>query len=236
MAIILVIKTMNHLMKRVPCFVLVILVLCLSGNRMTAQPLPDGFDWVYGCWENPRTGDCYIIGKDGIRENMTRRRVGRCFLKAYPALDVWGEPLKPYGFSSFGGERTISFDGPFACTSYLVIGCHIVQEPGDNGDEFVKRPAPPKEDRAGAGSRVLGRWELAGNEDFTLEISATTIKQTTPRGTEECSYSVSEEGYLITDSEVFVFEDGKLHRHYSDTDSYLIDTCRRPADSPRAAP
>ena len=44
----------------------------LSRYDLIAQPLPDGFEWVYGCWENPRTGDCYIIGKDGIRENEGR--------------------------------------------------------------------------------------------------------------------------------------------------------------------
>ena len=64
---------MNPLMKRIFCFVFVIAVFSLSGNHLMAQPLPDGFEWVYGCWENPRTGDSYIIGKDGIRENMTRR-------------------------------------------------------------------------------------------------------------------------------------------------------------------
>ena len=213
---------MNRQMKRILCFVSVIMVICLSGNRLTAQPLPDDFDWVYGCWENPRTGDCYIIGKDGIRENMTRRWVCRCFLKEYPTLDVWGEPLKSYEFSSLG--RIISFDGPFECTSSLVIGNHVLQWPGEDGDKFVKRQTPPAKGKAGGGNRAMGRWVLSGSDDFTLEISASTIKRTTPRGTHESSYSVSEEGYLITDLDIFVFEDGVIHHHYSNTDTYIIST------------
>ncbi len=55
-------------MKRVLCFALVIIVSCLFMDRLMAQPLPDG----YG-----RTGEIYIIGRDGIRENMTRRWIGR---------------------------------------------------------------------------------------------------------------------------------------------------------------
>ena len=66
-----------------------------------AQPLPEGFEWVYGCWENPRTGDCYIIGNQ------------------------------------------------------------VLQEPGENGDRFVKRQAPPEKGKAVAANRALGRWELA---------------------------------------------------------------------------
>ena len=79
METILVIKTKNLQMKRILCFVFIMAVMGLSGGDLVAQPLPDGYEWVDGCWENPRTGDCYIIGKDGIRENMTRRWVGFCF-------------------------------------------------------------------------------------------------------------------------------------------------------------
>lgn len=226
-ATILIIKTMNHPMKRIFRFVFVIIVISLSGNHLTAQPLPDGFEWVYGCWENPRTGDCYIIGKDGIRENMTRRWVGRCFLKEYPTLDVWGEPLKPYEFSSF--QRILSFDGPFECDTYLFIGNQVLRIPGDNGEKLVKRQAPPEKGNAGVRNRALGKWELAETDDFTLEISESTIKRKTPRGIYESTYSVSEEGYLITDLDIFVFEDGVLHHQYSNTESYIISTYIRPA-------
>ena len=215
---------MSHPMKRILCFVFVI--LGLSGNRLMAQPLPDGFDWVYGCWENPRTGDCYLIGKDGIRENMTRRWVGRCFLKDYPTLDVWGEPLKPYEFSSF--DKSISFDGPFECTSYLVIGYQVLLEPGE--EELVKRQVPPAKGKAGVENRAMGNWALAESDDVTLEISATTIKRISPRGSYESTYSVSEEGYLITDLDVFVFEDDVLRHHYSNTESYIISTYLRAED------
>ena len=180
-------------MKRILCFVFVIAVFNLSENHLMAQPLPDGFEWVYGCWENPRTGDCYIIGKDGIRENMTRRWVGRCFLKEYPTLDVWGEPLRPYEFTSFDGRRILSYSGPFENDRYFVIGNQVLQEPVENG------------------------------------VSASTIKRKTPHGIHESTYSVSEEGYLITDLDVFVFEDGVLHRYYSNTESYIISTYIRPA-------
>ena len=220
---------MNHPMKRILCFVFVIAVFSLSGNHLMAQPLPDGFEWVYGCWENPRTGDIYIIGKDGIRENMTRRWVGRCFLKEYPTLDVWGEPLRPYEFTSFDGRRILSYSGPFEYDRYFVIGNQVLQEPGENGDRFVKRQAPPEKGKAVAANRALGRWELAETGIFTLEISASTIKRKTPHGIHESTYSVSEEGYLITDLDVFVFEDGVLHRHYSNTEFYIISTYIRPA-------
>ena len=213
-------------MKRILSFVFVIMVSGLSMDHLLAQPLPDGFEWVYGCWENPRTRDCYIIGKDGIRENMTRRWVGRCFLKEYPTLDVWGEPFRSYEFASF--DRHLSFDGPFEYTTYLVIGNQVLRTPGDDGDKLVKRQAPPERGKAGVGSRALGKWKLAETEDFTLEISASTIKRKTPRGVHESTYSVSEEGYLITDLDVFVFEDGVLHRHYSNTESYIISTYIRP--------
>ena len=219
---------MNHPMKRILCFVFVIIAVCLSGNHLMAQPLPDGFEWVYGCWENPRTGDCYIIGRDGIRENMTRRWVGYCFLKEYPTLDVWGEPLRPYEFSSFDGERILAFNGPFEYDSYLVIGYQALQIPGENGEILVKRQAPPK-GKAGGRNRALGKWELAETDDFTLEISEFAIKRITPRGTYESTYSVSEEGYLITDLDIFVFEDGVLHHQYSNTESYIISTYVRPA-------
>ena len=78
-------------------------------------------------------------------------------------------------------------------------------------------------------NRALGKWKLAETDDFTLEISASTIKRKTPRGIHESTYSVSEEGYLITDLDVFVFEEGVLHRHYSNTESYIISTYIRPA-------
>ena len=106
-------------MKRILCFLFAVAVIGLSREDLMAQPLPDGFEWVYGCWENPRTGDCYIIGKDGIRENMTRRWVGRCFLKEYPTMDVWGEPLRPYEFASFDGMRILSYSGPFECDRFF---------------------------------------------------------------------------------------------------------------------
>ena len=120
-------------------------VMGLSGGDLVAQPLPDGYEWVYGCWENPRTGDCYIIGKDGIRENMTRRWVGFCFLKKYPTLDVWGEPLKPYEFSSF--QRHLSFVGPFECDTFLCVDNHVLRIPGENGETLVKRQVPPEKAR-----------------------------------------------------------------------------------------
>ena len=226
-ATVVVIKTMNYQMKRILCFLFVAAVMGLSGVNLMAQPLPDGFEWVYGCWENPRTGDCYIIGKDGIRENMTRRWIGYCFLKRYPTLDVWGEPLKPYEFSSF--ERILAFEGPFECDSYLVIGNQVLRLPGDNGDKLVKRQAPPAKGKARVGNRALGRWALAETDDFTLEISESTIKRITPHGTYESTYSVSEEGFLITNLDIFVFEDGVLHHQYSNTESYIISTYVRPA-------
>ena len=165
-----------------------------------AQPL-----WVYGCWENPRTGDCYIIGKDGIRENMTRRWVGFCFLKKYPTLDVWGEPLKPYEFSSF--QRHLSFVGPFECDTFLCVDNHVLRIPGENGEILVKRQAPPEKGKTGIGNRALGEWELAETDDFMLEISPSAIKRKTPRGIHESTYSVSEEGYLITDLDIFVVDE-----------------------------
>ena len=227
--ILVIIKTMNHQMKRILGFLFAAAVIGLSREDLMAQPLPDGFEWVYGCWENPRTGDCYIIGKDGIRENMTRHWVGHCFLKEYPTLDVWSEPLRPYEFASFDGRRILSYSGPFECDRYFVIGNQVLQEPGENGDRFVKRQAPPAKRKAGATNRALGRWELAETGVFTLEISESTIKRKTPRGIHESTYSVSEEGYLITDLDVFVFEDGVLHRYYSNTESYIISTYIRPA-------
>lgn len=216
-------------MKRIICFLFAVAVIGLSREDLMAQPLPEGFEWVYGCWENPRTGDIYIIGKDGIRENMTRRWVGHCFLKEYPTLDVWGEPLRPYEFASFDGKRILSYSGPFEYDRYFVIGNQVLQEPVENGDRFVKRPAPPEKGKAGVVNRALGKWKLAETDDFTLEISASTIKRKTPSGIHESTYSVSEEGYLITDLDVFVFEEGVLHRHYSNTESYIISTYIRPA-------
>lgn len=216
-------------MKRILCFLFAVAVIGLSREDLMAQPLPDGFEWVYGCWENPRTGDCYIIGKDGIRENMTRRWVGRCFLKEYPTMDVWGEPLRPYEFASFDGMRILSYSGPFECDRFFVIGNQVLQEPGENGDRFVKRQAPPAKGKTGVANRALGKWKLAETDDFTLEISTSTIKRKTPHGIHESTYSVSEEGYLITDLDVFVFEDGVLHHHYSNTEFYIISTYIRPA-------
>ena len=214
-------------MKRILCFVFVIMVSGLSMDHLVAQPLPDGFEWVYGCWENPRTGDCYIIGKDGIRENMTRRWVGRCFLKEYPTVDVWSQPLKSYEFSFFD-RKTLVFGGPFGCETYLFIGNHVLQEPGsgkeEEGEKLVKMQAPPENSKAKVENRALGKWALAESEDITLEISEFIIKRTTPRRTDRLSYTLSEEGYLITDDEIFVLEDGVLHHHYSNTDSYIIST------------
>lgn len=117
-------------MKRILCFALVIIVSCLFIDRLMAQPLPDGFEWVSGCWENPQTGEIYIIGRNGIRENMTRRWIGRCFLKEYPTVDVWNQPLRSYEFTSFDGRRILSFDGHFYYTIYLVIGNQVLQTPG----------------------------------------------------------------------------------------------------------
>lgn len=77
--------------------------------------------------------------------------------------------------------------------------------------------------------RVLGKWELAETGDFSLEISGFTIKRTTPRRTYESTYSVSDEGYIITDEDIFVFEDCAFHRHYSTTEFYVISTYLRPA-------
>jgi len=220
-------------MKRILCFLFAVAVMGLSRYDLIAQPLPDGFEWVYGCWENPRTGDCYIIGKDGIRENMTPRWVGYCFLKEYPTVDVWSQPLKSYEFSFFD-RKTIVFGGPFGCETYLFIGYHVLQTPGtgrgEDGQKLVKMQAPPEKSQAKVENRALGKWELAESENITLEISESTIKRTTPRRTEQSSYTLSEEGYLITENEIFVWvmEDGVLHHHYSNTDSYIISTYLRP--------
>lgn len=227
METILAIKTKNLQMKRILCFVFVMAVIGLSGGDLVAQPLPDGYEWVYGCWENPRTGDCYIIGKDGIRENMTRRWVGFCFLKKYPTLDVWREPLKPYEFSSF--QRHLSFVGPFECDTFLCVDNHVLRIPGENGEILVKRQVPPEKGKTGIGNRALGEWELAETDDFMLEISPSTIKRKTPRGIHESTYSVSEEGYLITDLDIFIVDEYVLHHQYSNTDSYIISTYVRPA-------
>lgn len=93
----------------------------------------------------------------------------------------------------------------------------------------MKRQVPPEKGKAGIGNRALGEWELAETDDFMLEISPSTIKRKTPRGIHESTYSVSEEGYLITDLDIFIVDEYVLHHQYSNTDSYIISTYVRPA-------
>ena len=201
-----------------------------------AQSLPDGYDWVYGWWENPQTGSRFIISREGIRENDTRRHICHCFLKSYPSLDVRTEPLKSFDFTTAFGHQSIEFSGPFGYERFLFIGNHELfdQGKGGPGDKLVKIKAIPliSDAEKRKANRSLGKWELAESNDFRLEITESTITRIRPDRTSYGSYSISAEGYLITDDDVFVREKMVLHHYYSNTESYIISTYLRPVGTP----
>ena len=221
-------------MKQLLSFVLFSAAMVLaSATESFAQSLPDGYDWVYGWWENPQTGSRFIISREGIQENDTRRHVCHCFLKSYPTIDVRTEPVKQFTYKTAFGHQSIEFSGPFGYERFLFIGDHELfdQGKGAPGEKLVRIKAlsPISDGAKRKAHRSLGKWVLAELDEFSLEITDTTIKRIRPNRTSGgCSYSISDEGYLITDDDVFVPEDGVLHHYYSNTEDYIVSTYIRP--------
>ena len=76
---------------------------------------------------------------------------------------------------------------------------------------------------------ALGKWVSAERKGDSYVITETSIKHVTSNGTYSCSYSLSAEGYLITDDDVFVLKSGALRHYYSNTEAYIISTYVRAA-------
>ena len=226
-------------MKNILSIILCGFVLTIAASVDSfAQSLPDDYDWIYGCWENRQTGAQFLISREGIRENDTRRHVCHCFLKTYPTLDVRTEPVKRFIFTTAFDNPCIEYGGPFGYERFLFLGNHELfdQGKGGPGDKLIKikSPAPLRETAKKKKNPSLGKWELAEWDGCSLEITETIIKRVHADRSYSSTYSVSTEGYLITDNEVFVPEDSVLHHYYSTTVYYIISTYIRPVGTPIA--
>ena len=212
---------------------LVLLALAIDIPDLSAQPVPEGYEWIYGCWKNPETGDIFLIGRDGIRETRTRGWVCQCFLGIHPTLDVHAEPLKPYEFSRAFDKQCLLLEGEFGYDAFIYVGNRVLYDQGKAGDGVelvrIKAPAPGNDKERRKENRALGKWELGEGDGVWLEISETHIRRTENGETYPYNYSLSEEGYLITYEDVYVFDKGVLHHHFSNTDSYIISTFIHPA-------
>ena len=226
-------KKCDPMKKILYLIVSVLLAQVLSELRVSAQPVPDGYEWIYGCWKNPETGDVFIIGQDGIRETRTRGWVCECFLGIHPSLDVHAEPLKPYEFTRAFDKQCLLLEGDFGYDAFIYVGNRVLYDQGKakEGVELVriKAPAPGNDIKRRKENRALGRWELGEGDGVRLDITETHIRRTENGETHPYDYSLSEEGYLITYDDLYVFDKGVLHHYFSNTEFYIISTFIRPA-------
>lgn len=97
----------------------------------------------------------------------------------------------------------------------------------------IKAPAPGNDMKRRKENRALGKWELGEGDGVFLEITESHIRRTENGETHPYDYSISEEGYLITYDDLYVFDKGVLHHYFSNTEDYIISSFIRPSGSIR---
>lgn len=64
-----------------------------------------------------------------------------------------------------------------------------------------------------------------------LDITETHIRRTENGEKHLYDYSLSEEGYLITNDDLYEFGKGVLHHYFANTELHIISTFIRPAET-----